>query len=977
MLKRIPADWRWIILGGLALTALLFYRGCLGQVPSPTGLTYQWYPWSEDRPEGCSDRTNPILFDGAAQVYPWYLFAREEVRAGRLPLWNPYAACGVPHAANPVTAVFSPFSVPLWILPFSVALLLVHAAKVFLAWLFMAIYLRHRGLRLFETLLGSAAFALSGYVILWLFWHHSSTFLWLPLLFLWTDRIMDGAGRRDVVLLGITTGLCILSGHVETAFHNAAAVGCYAGAALLWRVARRRTGPGAAILAALRLTLGAALGVALSAVLVIPFLEYLRESHILQVRSGYPANPFWYPPSLALALLVPNFLGSPGTGSYWFPGGTYIELGQGYFGVVPFVLFLLGACLSFLRRDAFGIGLSLLALVCLGVVFGIPPFFHVISSLPGFRVSANSRLLSITVFTGVVLGARALRIILQGKKEDRSRIVSAAILAGGGVLFILVLFPFAAVRRPEMLVPGALDAPVWFEGPPRWMAAHLLLCLGLAGGFFLLLGLFLSGKIGGRWFRRMLAAMILGDLLWFAMPFNPMVPPGEIYPPTAATGILEQKDRGTFRVLGTPSHLPVGTNIPYHLEDIRGYDAMGLARYEDLRRVLAGEVTVEYQEAILNRPLLNFLNVRYLIQGHPPGGMHPWPTELGSPAGQILPSAPLGQTFVAPGDELSGVAFLLATYDRVNRGPLRFHLFQGGPDGEEVATGEVEMSAVEDNRWKVFTFPPISRSLGKTYYAYLESPEASPGNAITAWISSQSAYAPGTIHRSHRSDPEGDLCIVALTSLSLGLPGTTTLPIYENHEGMPRAFLVRKVRLAGGREESLRWIRESAVDLKAEVILDAAGGDPATLEGLVEPRPDGEEEGRVRIVSYLPGEVKIEIEANPAPAVLVMSDTFYPGWKAILDETEIPILRANHAFRAVPIGAGDHTLVFRFVPSSTRWGIVISLVAVLVTGALLVLLGAGPRRTTVEAPPSLESVPSPGGDAPVAPDDTPEPPPAA
>lgn len=958
MMERIPRDWRWIIGGGLALTILLFSRGCIGRVPSPTNILYQWYPWSEVATEAAKGRANPILYDGAVQVYPWYLFAREELRSGRLPLWNPYASCGLPHAANPVTATFSPFSVPIWLFPFPLAMLLVHGAKVFLAWLFMALYLRHRGLGLFETLLGAAAFSLSGYVILWLFWHHSSTFLWLPLLFLLTDKVMERARGRDVILLGVAGALCFLSGHVETAFHNGVALGAYAVGALSWRWIRGRIRAMGAALAALRLGLAGALALALSAILLLPFLEYLAQSQVLQVRAGYPANPFWFLPSWAVGLLVPNFFGCPGTGFYWFPGGTYIEIGQGYFGVVPFALFLVGAGLAFLRRDAFGAGLALLAFVSLGVVFGIPPFFHLVTALPGFRLSANNRLLSITLFAGIVLGATALRTILKGRKEDRGSIVKAAIGAGGVILLILVLFPFAAVRRPQNLVPEALQSPVWFSGPPRWMTVHLLISLGLGGGFFLLLGLLLAGRVSRRWFCRLVAALVLIDLVWFAFPFNPMTPAKEIYPPTDLTDRLGQQEGRPGRILGTNSRLPVGTSLPYRIPDIRAYDGMGLARVQAVREAFAESIPHHDHGRILDPALMDFLGVRFLLR-EPPGGVErQWLVTPDRHVGEILPGVSVGQTFVAQEDNLAGVALFLGTFQRENHGPLRFHLLEGGPGGAEERAVEVDMAAIRDNRWWSFRFTPIPDSAGKRYYAAIETPGSSPGNAVTAWVLQGDRYPHGTLLESNEPVPGEDLCFRTLIAGKLG-DEAATFDLYENEHVLPGAYLVREVKVAEDGDGSIALIREGKVDFRNQVVLERPLPPSVSVEEIAAPLPEGVEEGRVQVVSYLPNEVRIEIRDNPAPAVLVMSDTYYPGWAARLDGKEAPILRANHAFRAVPIPGGDHTLVFRFNPTSLRLGAGITLGAMVIALALFVMFRSrgrpGPARPA--RPPSVGDLP--------------------
>ena len=72
----------------------------------------------------------------------------------------------------------------------------------------------------------------------------------------------------------------------------------------------------------------------------------------------------------------------------------------------------------------------------------------------------------------------------------------------------------------------------------------------------------------------------------------------------------------------------------------------------------------------------------------------------------------------------------------------------------------------------------------------------------------------------------------------------------------------------------------------------------------------------------------------------VLTDLDYPGWKAEVDGEPTPIVRVNGLFRGVPLGAGQHTIVYRFEPGSFRLGL---LAALLATGHAAVSLLASRR----------------------------------
>jgi hypothetical protein len=74
----------------------------------------------------------------------------------------------------------------------------------------------------------------------------------------------------------------------------------------------------------------------------------------------------------------------------------------------------------------------------------------------------------------------------------------------------------------------------------------------------------------------------------------------------------------------------------------------------------------------------------------------------------------------------------------------------------------------------------------------------------------------------------------------------------------------------------------------------------------------------------------IEIEAEAAaPTVLVIAQTFYPNWRATVNGQPAPVLRANHAFQAIPIPAGQSTIRLDCVDWPFRIGADISLLTLL------------------------------------------------
>jgi hypothetical protein len=80
------------------------------------------------------------------------------------------------------------------------------------------------------------------------------------------------------------------------------------------------------------------------------------------------------------------------------------------------------------------------------------------------------------------------------------------------------------------------------------------------------------------------------------------------------------------------------------------------------------------------------------------------------------------------------------------------------------------------------------------------------------------------------------------------------------------------------------------------------------------------------------------------PGYVVLSDTFYPGWRVLVDGMLQPLLIADLNFRAVAVGSGAHTVTFEYAPFSATLGLIISLMAGLIFIGLSVWALRRPQR---------------------------------
>ena len=135
-------------------------------------------------------------------------------------------------------------------------------------------------------------------------------------------------------------------------------------------------------------------------------------------------------------------------------------------------------------------------------------------------------------------------------------------------------------------------------------------------------------------------------------------------------------------------------------------------------------------------------------------------------------------------------------------------------------------------------------------------------------------------------------------------------------DGLPRAFRVPEP--AGPEGEG--WFRPSVKDEAAAALPLRRSLWPVRLSSLADLAR------RVDVETYANGHVALRMpEAVSGGGYVVLTDTFYPGWKAIVDGRVGPTIRAYHTFRAARIWSDAQRVEFAYDPLSFRLGLAISL----------------------------------------------------
>lgn len=456
----------------------------------------------------------PVLFppagqalgglDSRGQFYYWFEFVREMVGNGRLPLWNADLFAGYPFLADPQIAFFYPVTWLLLLLPTEAAITWHILLHIVIAAVGMYWFVRQTGGHWLGALLAGLTFGFSGFVAARIYAGHIgflATNSWLPWLLL---GVVWSARRRSVaagVLAGVPFGLAILAGNPTSLLYAGLIWGLFV---LFWQWQDESRW-----LVLRQFGLAFVVGVLLSGVQLIPFLQFSTLSSRASAPSFEFSAAFSLPPAHLITLLVPEFFGEPTRAGYWsvpnFEELTY------YAGMLPLLALLLlwkrPSLLTkfYLALIAFGL---LLALGQYGFLF---PFLY--DTVPPFRLfRAPGRAAFLYTFAAAALLGEVVTIWLRAA-DGRFQIDRWMRWALGGTAVSLLAALAATGAVFASVHPTDTSGRLWVQ-IGGWGSALLIL---LVGGS--LLWRILRGARPNRWLAAALALVVLVDLWTFGGKF--------------------------------------------------------------------------------------------------------------------------------------------------------------------------------------------------------------------------------------------------------------------------------------------------------------------------------------------------------------------------------------------------------------------------------------------------------------------------
>lgn len=854
--------------------------------------------------------TDLILARGDTYLffYPLWAVRDAALLRGMLPLWSPDLFMGVPLLSDPQLGTLYP---PNWL---TVMLSPPDAIRIsilgHILWALLgAGLLARRAVRLdmLPALLAGAVFAFGGYLGAHVEQINQLQGLaWIPWALLALHAAIGGAPLAPLLSLAAILALQVLSGHTQTVFMTGVALGIYA---LVLPFSGQPTPRKTAIFAQLRLLVLITAAAVLAGILALPQLYPTLELTGLSNRGGgfnaQQVMAFSWEPFLIGRGLLPSY------DAQIF--GEYVA----YIGVSGLMMALIAALIPDRRRWVW------LAFAGVGVFLALGiynPVYWVLAELPGFNLfRVPARWLALFALGAAMLsGLGAQHLIHSATRPTRRHLIAVI-----GILAALIAAAMLAGRAADLVDGNATPSTVTL--------------IAWASTAALTLGLWQSrGRLSTRVTGGLLALVLLGEL-WLAslaMPYNDLADPAVYHDARMSVYQLQALADDP----ATSGRLLSISNAYFDPGDKSGLTA----RYAELgmteRATRYAFTAAKIKELVTgNYPLLwQVPSVDGYGGGLVPTSYYTQFTSLLLPSDDLL--RPIDGRLrerlaleacrgacVPPAKwlDLMHVRYLIVdkTFDLSHEG-IRYDTLPLTPPHQM----QVSTDFVGDVLHSLYAIGDPAPTV------YLDD-AATPLTWVTladidGFTLAQAALdAPRSLDQVRLA---GETQLTALTLVDMRTGDFMALPLgdwrlvlssdiklYERQNPQPRAFIATRAQTVpttwDGTETALTLMRANGFDPAQDVILAADDAPTLKFDAASTPR-------RVNIREATDTRITFETTGD---GVLVLSDAYFPGWKATVNGEPVMLYRANAMFRAVVLPEGENVVIMEYAPDWLSWVFVV------------------------------------------------------
>jgi len=883
-------------------------------------------------------------------------------------LWTNLILSGFPVAADPQVETWYPLSLLFSLIPNSWNVFFISA--YILASCFAYGYVYTLTGSTLAALVSGVVYGMSGFMMSHL--THTAiihTALWIPLI-VWTWEKLRDKLTAHWLVIGVCAVACnFLAGHPQIFVYGI-------GLSIIYAVVRGISAPVGRWNYYKWCLLVLILGIALAAIQVIPTLEFSN----LTVRSKLTFAEFAgiaLPVNQIIQLLFPYLFG------YYFPDSFYkvtnyfgeANLSEltGYIGLLPIMLAVIGF-LSTQDKQLkwFWFWVSLFALLLtLGNATPLARIMYYLPAYNKFRAPARHFVemsLGISVLAG--LGVVGIQ-----KQIVSNRLILKIVSVSTGVMLVSLIgiFGFANQLKAQASDAGfrQLTLLPWSN---RALGVPLVIfAIAVAT-------LIIWGKL--RRFKLIEPLLVLvliidlGSFGWFYIWQESSPHQDSIKPTLVAKKYKERLNESKQRILpiqgGYAGRDALAPNLSrlWGVPNSSGYGPLILSRISQVLGMNpAGQVQGNWVSRYNNS--LDILSIRYVFL--PKSSTLPyangvsWSQEnlslsLGSDCGVVQPnSVDFKVPDYIPANAIGIVSSLgcaaqipdntevLRIEVRDTNGKSMTQSLRAGRDTSEWAYDCTDVRPqMQHRKAQIFgSFPVVRESFptceGHHYVSILPLNPLNDVKSISLkWISPSGSISLQKIsiidNTTNQSYPITELSNTARWHHVENINQTM---VSENLRAMPRAWLVPEV-ISAKPNQVLEAIQSSRLPdgrtykpnqvalVEAPLMFKAQNPDLAAT---------------AEIISLSNSQIEIQTDST-SPAFLVLSDVYYPGWRATIDGKPTPIFQTNYVLRGVQVPHGNHRVTFEFNPVSFHLGLGVSSASLVLLGYLAWKLSRNPNKIT-------------------------------
>ena len=544
-----------------------------------------------------------------------------------IPYWNPYIFSGIPFWAHFESTIFYPLDFLFWILSPEKAYGYTVFIHLVLAALFMYLFVSSFKLSPFASFLASSVFVFNCFIMATIFdgqMFRVQSYTWIPLIFYFLKKASSESSpttKINIILAGIFWGFQNLSGSPHDAFYTYLAAFLF----LIFFIFNQKTKKIFLIRRMIYLSiLFGITGFCISAIQIIPALEFVSQSVRSVVNSYDLVTIGSYPFKGIVTAIMPHFFGSFIYGNYWVGNIPWsIPLYNLYVGILPIILlcFFVGRTAF---SDKFFIFSLTLAVISLLLAFGHhTPLYKLAYVIPGFdKTRAPAKIIILWVFSSSLLSGRIMHNIFSDYNIIPSKriILLLCFVLSMVLLNILFLFDHSIILKifspfiPDEAITNKLNLAK--EIVLNEFQRLTFLCVLISSSLLV----YVRGYFNKKYIIGFLCILHVLDLVY--VNIGAVRHYDQKYRSVAKIKLELKnsigKDNSIFRIGYDDLGLGPNSGLYHEFQTVSGYSPLFLYRYYEYinkyiskdREVKEGWVIFAYGQ-YKNRILMDLLNVKY------------------------------------------------------------------------------------------------------------------------------------------------------------------------------------------------------------------------------------------------------------------------------------------------------------------------------------------------------------------------------